>query len=327
MHLRIISARQVYELLPMPTCIDVMDRAMRAHSAGAISTPPRIIAPLIDASGYFAVTPGSMRDPAAYGAKVVSLHPRNPDRGLPAVQGFVTLFDHATGSPVAIIEGAAITALRTAAASGLATRELARPDATSHGIFGAGVLAQTHIDAISAVRGIERVLVWTRDPKKGAKFAEDQSQRTGLDVRATGDPAATAACDIVSCVTGASEPVLRGAWLKPGAHLNLVGSHSPNAREADSDAVARCAIYVDSRKSALTEPGDLLIPIAEGRISADAIIGEIGEVLEGRVPGRKNGQQITLYKSLGVVAQDLFAAGHVLRAAEARNMGQLVELS
>jgi ornithine cyclodeaminase len=310
----------------MATCIDVMDRAMRAHTCGAVATPPRIIASLIDGSGYFAVMPGSMREPAIYGAKVVSLHPGNPDRGLPAVQGFVTLFDHATGASVAIVEGAAITAVRTAAASGLATRELARPDASSHGIFGAGVLAATHIEAIACVRDIERVLVWARDAKKAGRFAAEQAERTGLDVRAAADPAEAGACDIVSAVTGASEPVVRGAWLSPGAHLNLVGAHSPKTREADSEAVARSALYVDSRESAMSEAGDLLIPMEEGVISADAIVGEIGEVLGGQAPGRANGEQITLYKSLGVVAQDLFAAEFVFRAAATGGTGQVVKL-
>lgn len=327
MSLRIITAAQVGELLPMSACIEIIARAMRAHSAGAISTPPRIIAPLVDGSGYFALMPGSMCDPPVYGAKVVSLHPANPARGLPAVQGFVALFDHATGTPVAIVEGAAVTAIRTAAASGLATRELARATAASHGIFGAGVLAVTHIDAIACVRNIDHVLVWARNAEKAERFASEQAERTGLDVRATADPAEVGGCDIVSAVTGSSEPVVRGAWLTPGAHLNLVGAHSPTTREADSDAVARCALYVDSRESAMHEAGDLLIPIGEGVISADDIVGEIGEVLSGQVAGRMSDEQITLYKSLGVVAQDLFSAEFVYRASKEADTGQLFDLS
>jgi len=326
MTMRIITAEQVRELLPMSACIGILDQAMRAHSAGSVSTPQRIIAALIDGSGYFLLMPGSMREPAVYGAKIVSLHPANPARGLPAVQGFVTLFDHVTGCPVAIIEGASITAIRTAAASGLATRELARADAASHGIFGAGVQAGTHIDAVACVRDIKRVLVWARDVKKAERFAAQQTERTGLDVRATVDPVQAGCCDIVSVVTGSSEPVLKGAWLQPGAHLNLVGSHSAKAREADSAAVARSAIYVDSRQSAMSEAGDLLIPLGEGIISANDILGEIGELLDGRIPGRLNDQQITLYKSVGVVAQDLFVAESVYRRAEQGGIGQMIEL-
>jgi len=317
----IVNTEQTRRLLPMAECIDVMDRAMRAASTGAVTAPERIIAPLADGVSYFIAMPGSLAEPPVYGAKIVSLHPGNPAQGRPAVQGFVTLFDSGTGSPVALIDGAEITRIRTAAASALATRELARPDAATHGILGAGVQAASHLEAVACVRAIGQTLVWAREFRKARQFAAEQSARTGIEISAVENAAKAAACDIVSVVTNAPEPVLRGRWLQPGAHFNLVGSHEAHHREADTEAVTHATVYVDSRRGALSEAGDLLIPIKEGRMSADDIVGEIGEVLAGAAPGRRDGQQITLYKSLGMVAQDLFAAEFVLRRAQSGGVG------
>jgi ornithine cyclodeaminase len=317
----IVNAEETRRLLPMAACIEVMDRAMRAASAGAVDAPGRTIAPLPDGDSYFILMPGSLLEPSLYGAKIVSLHPGNPAQGRPAVQGFVTLFDGTAGAPVALIDGAEITRIRTAAASALATRLLARADARTHGIFGAGVQAASHLEAIACVRPVERVLVWARDLRKAQHFAQEQSARSGLAVSAVRDAREAAACDIVSAVTNAPEPVLRGTWLRPGAHLNLVGSHEAEHREADTEAVTRSAVYVDSRLGALSEAGDLLIPISEGVLSPEDIIGEIGEALAGAVPGRVDHRQITLYKSLGIVAQDLFAAAFVLQAARDSGAG------
>lgn len=282
--------------------------------------------PLADDSGSFGLMPGSLLEPPVYGAKVLSLHPDNPSRGLPMIQGFVVLFDHSNGELKALIEGAEVTAIRTAAASGLATRELARRSSSTHGVFGTGVQAATHIDAIAAVRPIEKVLVWGRDYAKAQAFADQQAARTAADIIAVDDPEPAANCDVVSTATAAADPVLRGAWLQPGAHVNLVGAHTATTREADSDALARSSIYVDLLDSAMNEAGDVLIPIQEGRVSASDIVGEIGQLLLGDIKGRADDDQITLYKSVGVVAQDLFAAEYVLREAEARSKGLVVDL-
>ncbi|MBT8060840.1 MAG: ornithine cyclodeaminase family protein [Gammaproteobacteria bacterium] len=331
MPLLIIRDHEIRELLPMKACIGIMDQAMRALSAGTVDVPERIIAPLADGRSYFILMPGLMPlsegdgHPGPYGAKLVGLHPDNPAGGRPAVQGFVSLFDGRTGEPVALLGGASITAIRTAAASALATRELARPDARSHGIFGAGVLAATHLEAIACVRDIEQVVLWARDPAKARQFAERYRDPDGPEIRVTTDQATAAACDVVSLVTNSPTPVLRGDWLREGAHLNLVGAHEPEHREADSEAVAKSRIYVDSRSAALAEAGDLLIPMQEGRIGPDAIVGEIGELLLERVPGRRDDRQVTLYKSLGTFAQDLFAAVSVYDQARARGLGAEIE--
>lgn len=320
----LIDAETTRQLLPMRDCIEAMAEAMTACSAGRVNSPARTVLPLAGAGHFFSMPGAAARAGGGgllYGAKLASLLPGNPAAGRPAVQGFVALFDGVTGAPAALVDGAEITRIRTAAASALATRALARADAESHGILGAGVQAASHLEAVAAVRDIRRVCVWARDSARAADFAARQSAARGVEVVAVREAAEAAACDIVSVATNASEPVLRGAWLRPGAHLNLVGAHQPDHREADSDAVAAAAVYADSRAAALREAGDLLIPLREGRIGPDHLRGEIGEVLLGQIPGRSDPAQITLYKSLGLVAQDLYAAGEVLRRALAEGAG------
>ena len=326
-NLLVLSAADVRRLLPMGECIDVMERAMLATSAGKVSFPPRVFVPVADGNATFGLMPGSNPEPPAYGAKIISLHPGNPDIGLPMIQGFVVLFDYESGVPSAMMEGATITGIRTAAASGLATRVLARADARTHGIFGTGVQAVTHIDAVASARDIDTVVVWGRNADKAKAFADEQSARTGSDIRATADPEEAAACDVISAVTDAPEPILKGAWVKPGAHVNLVGSHSSQRREADSDLVAAARVYVDYMESAMNEGGDIVIPLEEGRISTAHILGEIGQCIAGDVAGRQTDTDITLYKSLGIVAQDLFAAEYIYRQAQQQGAGSSVEFS
>ncbi len=303
-----LDGDQVRELLPMSACIEALDGAMRGTSAGTFEIPPRTFTALSDQSGFLGVMPGTSTDPLVYGVKIISLHPSNPERGLPAIQGVVVLFEHQTGTPLVILDGAELTAIRTAAASGLATRELARLEAATLGIFGYGVQARTHLDAIAAVRDIEEVLVWGRAFEKAEAFAALHSQRTGLKVRAVQDASDAARCDVVCTVTGSHQAVLEGRWLEPGAHVNLVGTHTPEAREADACAIRRSRVFVDSAESAATEAGDILMAIAEGVVDAGHTQGEIGQVLAGEVPGRTGDSEITLYKSVGLVSQDLAAA-------------------
>jgi ornithine cyclodeaminase len=320
-----IGPETVRTLLPMADCIDVMQRAMRAVAAGEVAMPDRLIAPLPDGESYFFLMPGTMSEPPVYGAKLIGLHPANPAAGRLAVQGFVALFDGSTGQPLALVDAAEITRLRTAAASALATRLLSRPDARSHGIFGAGVLAASHLEAMACVREIENVKVWARDASKARAFAAHWTDAGAAAVQAVEDPAQAGACDIVTTVTNAPEPVVLGEWLRAGTHLNLVGAHEPDHREADSDVVAQAMVYVDSRRGALREAGDLLIPMAEGRIDEAHIRGELGDLLAGRADGRSDPLQITVYKSLGLVAQDLFAAAQVYRRATELGMGERID--
>ena len=320
MALTIINAQEVRQLLPMPECIEVMAKAMVAASTGTIDIPPRSFCPLIDQSGLLGLMPGSSKELGSYGAKIISLHTNNPAKGLPAIQGFVALFDFDTGTPVALLEGAEITAIRTAAASGLATRLLAREDTRSCGIFGTGVQAVTHIDAMCAVRPVEEILIWGRNTEQAQVFAAEQAERTGLAVRGAG-PEEVASCDLVCTVTGSPEPILKGQWVQPGTHINLVGAHTLETREADTELIAKAAVYVDLVSSAHNEGGDVMIPVSEGAVAEDHIIGEIGQLIGGDIDGRENSTQITLYKSLGLTAQDLYAARYVLDKALAADLG------
>ncbi len=325
MTMTFINAAAVRELLPMNECIDIMEPAMVAATNGTISMPPRLVAPLIDESGLFLLMPGSSAELAMFGAKLLSLIPDNPARGLPAIQGFIALFDHTTGTPVAIIDGAEVTAIRTAAASGLATRCLARADARSCGIFGNGTQAQTHVDAMRAVRPVDEIIVWGRNPDNAQAFAGEQAQRTGINVRATTDPAEAGACDLVCATTTSPEPILAGEWVKPGAHVNLVGAHSLTTREGNTDLIVKSSVYVDLMESMRNEGGDIMIPIQEGAIDAAHIVGELGELLQDKIPGRQDDRQITLYQSHGINAQDMFAAKHIYTKAQSANAGLTVD--
>lgn len=332
MSLLILTAEDVYRLLPVQTCIDLMDRAMRAVSDGSADLPDRVIAPVGGAPGqhnHLFAMPGALDGLPVYGAKLVSSHPGNPSQSLPAFQGFVALFDARTGTPAALVDGAAITGLRTASASALASRELARTDASSHGILGTGLQAREHALAMQQVRNIQEVRIWGRSRHKAEtmaaeladKLADSQHASDAVKVRACAEIEDVAACDIVSATTGAAEPVLRGGDVHAGAHINLVGSHSPNAREADSALMARAAIYCDRRASLMSEAGDVLIPMEEGCVSEAHIIGEIGQLLNGTIDGRRDDQQVTVYKSLGVITQDLVAAEAVWQRAVADGIG------
>jgi ornithine cyclodeaminase/alanine dehydrogenase-like protein (mu-crystallin family) len=321
MSLRIINAAEVRMLLPMARCIDVMADAMKATSDRTVSIPNRLVMPLSDDKGFLFLMPGAASTPAICGAKIISQHPDNPARGQPAIQGFVALFDHDTGAPTAIIDGAEITAIRTAAASALATRHLARGDVRTHGIIGTGVQAVTHIEAIAAVAEIDEVLIWGRTADKAQKLAAE------LNIRACSDPEEAAGCDVVSAVTGSHEPVIHGDWVKPGAHVNLVGAHTPATREADSKLMAKGSVFVDLMESALNESGDILIPLEEGRFGRSHIRGEIGQLVSGAIEGRRAPEDVTIYVSLGITAQDLYAAHAIDVAAREAGIGTQVNLS
>lgn len=313
--LQLFDATRVRSLLPMGECIEVMARAMRAISAGKVSSIPRTVMPLERTHGVLGLMPGACAALGLYGAKVLSLHPRSDSNGPPAVQGVLVVFEYESGTPVCVIDAAAVTAIRTAAASALATRTLARADARSLGILGCGVQAAAHIEAICSVRDIEEIRIWGRDHAKAEKLARAWQQSRAVAIEAVKHAEDAAASDIVCTVTAAAEPVLAGKWLRPGCHVNLVGSHAATTREADTESIARGRVYVDSLESALLQAGDLLIPIAEGRIDAGHIVGEIGQCLLRQVPGRQRDDDVTVYKSLGLVGQDLFAAHHLLERA------------
>ncbi len=310
--MQLVSAEQVQQLLPMADAIEVMDAAMRAFSQSEVAMPARIFERIEGSGGDYGLMPASSAELGFTAIKQLSLYPSNPSRGLPSVQGLVSLFGFEDGRPLAVLDAASITAVRTAAASGLATRELARENASTLGILGTGVQMPVHIDAVRAVRGIDTVLICGRDTERTRQLARREAVRTGLEVHAAG-PQEAAACDVICTLTASAEPVLSGAWVQPGAHINLVGAHTLTTRECDSELVRDARLYMDSHASCLAEGGDLMIPLQEGVITEAALLGEIGEVLLGAVEGRHTPEDVTIYNSLGIAAEDLFAAAEIYR--------------
>jgi alanine dehydrogenase len=315
--IQIMDAEQVRRLLPMAECIDVMAKAMKAASGGDVMQPMRTVLPVDDGGGQLFVMPAAAKSLGCYGAKLISLTPANAGKCLPAIRGQYLLFEGDTGAAVALIDASSLTAIRTAAASGLAARLLARPGATTCGIFGTGVQAATHVDAMRAVRPVREIRIWGRDAGKANRLAQELKMSTGLIVSAHKDPAAVAACDLICTVTAASQPILKGEWIRAGAHVSLVGAHTLAQREADTELVRRSQVFVDLLEAAHREAGDIMIPIQEGSVPADHIRGEIGKVATGAIAGRTSADQVTLYKSVGIAAQDLFAAQHVFNKARA----------
>jgi ornithine cyclodeaminase len=307
----------------MLACIDLMASTMVAVSRGEAKLPLRSIVGLGEAGNSFIVMPGATASPPAFGSKLLSIFPRNS--ALPAIQGLIVVFDADDGRPVAVVDAVSVTALRTAAASGMATRALAREDATTLALLGTGVQAESHLEAMRAVRPLERVLVWGRSRNKAEAFAQRHRARAGIEIAVAPDAkSAVEQADIVCTVTGSPSPILEGRWLRPGTHLNLVGAYTPTTREVDTEAMRRSRLFVEIREFALRESGELLIPIAQGELTADHIAGEIADVLTGAIRGRSRPDEITAYKSLGNVAQDLATAAYAHQQAVTRKVSGVV---
>jgi ornithine cyclodeaminase/alanine dehydrogenase-like protein (mu-crystallin family) len=246
------------------------------------------------------------------GLKLISLCEDNPAKGLPMAQAMAILMDAERGTPLAVMEAAHLTAVRTGAASGVATDALARQDARVAAIFGAGVQGKTQLEAVAAVRPIRKAFIFDVNPSAAADYAVEMGKRLSLDVEPAASPEALREADIISTATTSITPVFLDRDLKPGVHINAIGSYKPHVREIPGETVLRALVYVDQRKACLEEAGDLIIPLREGLIDGGHIRGEIGEVLAGLKPGRNSGQDITLFKSVGNAAQDLAIASLVL---------------
>lgn len=294
----------------MSACIDLMAQTQAAITRGEITPPLRSFVPAADGKGGLGVMPGDTPD--AFGAKLISLIPGNPARGLPMIQGCILLFDRETGAPAALVEGASVTAIRTAAASGAATRALARKDASVLALLGYGVQAETHLQAMRCVRPVREVRVWGPSMEKAGRFASNHTNDEVTVAAVETAREAMTGAHLVCAVSAATQPVIQGRWLSPGCHLNLVGSHSPTTREADGETMTRARVFTEITGFAMKEAGDILLAIEEGFLTKDDLAGEIGAVIDGAIEGRRSDGEITLYKSLGNVAQDLAAAHYVL---------------
>jgi alanine dehydrogenase len=308
----IINGPALAELVPLSDAIAIVDKAMQSLSDGQVVVPERTIM-AVNSTTRLGLMPGAMPGRGRFGLKAVSLSTEAPRHGLSSHQGMMLLFDDRTGRSLAVLDCHALTRLRTAAASAVATRALTRPDAKTLAIIGTGDLALPHIEAMAMVRPITRVLVWGRSPDK-ARAVAGKCSRLAVTV-ANSIEAAVAEADIICTLTASNGPILEGRWLKPGQHVNLVGASIRAAREADDEVVARGRFIADSRAHALSQAGELRHAIERGRVGEDHLKGEIGEVLLGRVPGRTAADQITIYKSLGHVAQDIAVADAALGRA------------
>ncbi len=327
MPVRILNGSDVTQLLDMALCIEAMADALEALGRGEGLQPLRTVLRLPHDRGVFGVMPGQLDHPAAFGLKVITVFPGNEGSRYDSHQGAVLLFEPLYGTLVAVMDASAITAIRTAAVSALATRLLARPDAGDLALLGTGVQARTHLQAMAVVRPLRRVRVWSRSDARRAEFVAWARTRATVLVEAAGSAReAIDGADLICTVTSARAPVLEGSWIAPGAHVNAVGSSVPSARELDGEAVRRARLFVDRRESALNEAGDFLIARREGVIGDGHILGEIGDLLLGRMAGRTSDADVTLFKSLGLAVEDVAAAELVNREAERRGLGLVVEL-
>ncbi len=324
----LLTRSDVQSLLSMGEAMSAVEEAFRQLALGTVDMPQRPVIKVPAHHGSVLFMPALIGGMGALGMKVVSVYPDNPTQhDLPTVMGVILLNDATTGRVVAIMDGGYITAMRTGAVSGVATRYMARDDARVAGVFGGGVQARTQLMAMAEARPLARALVYDVVPEQAQRFAEDMGRTLGLPVEVVGSSRQLVdGADILAAATSAADPIFEGSWVKPGTHINGIGSHAPTMRELDTTIVQRSRVIVDLRQAALAEAGDLMIPIQEGAITADHIQGELGEVILGQVDGRTAPDEITLFKSEGLAIQDVSVAARVFQLAQAQGVGQEVEV-
>jgi ornithine cyclodeaminase len=325
--IRVISGEEVRRLLPYTDCVDAVAEAMQQVSAGRTVMPLRQIMRLPGGRGALGTMPGYLGDPECFGIKVLSLFPGNPNVGLSSHLGLYMLCEARNGRPVALMDASALTAIRTAAASVVATRALARSDSNVLAVVGTGEEAHSHIDAFQAVRPFEQLLIWGRNHAAAHRLVAHARDAGVHDVRVVATVKdALEVADVVCTLTSSPDPLLFGADVRPGTHLCLVGASIPATREVDDACVAMARYFVDYRASAMAQAGELLHAMREGIVGDTHVVAEIGEVLSGSVPGRRSAEEVTVYKSLGIAAQDLAAATLVHSRAVVQGIGTLATL-
>ncbi len=309
---RFINKERIALLLPMRECIDVMQNMFRSLANGECIQPLRSMMQLPDKSGLLGMMPGYAREMGVMGIKVITVFNNNSASGYPSHQGVVMLFDAKHGQPLMLFDAEEITAIRTAAVSAVATRLLANDDAETLGIIGSGVQAEKHIEAIQFVRNIKQVHIWGRNTNNATLLANKMSDKYNMDIRVENDAEAVAKnTNIICTVTSSAQPVLQGEWINKGTHINAVGFSSPAGRELDTVAILKSKLFTDRYESIFNEAGDFRIPKIEGAITDDFVKAEIGEILIRNKQGRVNADDITVFKSLGIAAEDIFSAWHI----------------
>jgi ornithine cyclodeaminase len=327
MKILILDNAQIRELLPMTECIELMADALAALARGEVFQPLRTIIRPPEARGLLGLMPAFRAgEQGAFGMKAICVFPENPARGKDAHQGAVILFSRETGEMLALMNASEITAIRTAAISAVATRLLAREDAQQLALIGAGVQARTHLTALSTVRAIKHARIACRNIEHGEALAREMQPQLSFPIEPvrTNEEAVRNA-DLIVTATSSLEPVINKDWISPGAHINAIGTHSPNSREIDGATMAAARIFTDRRESALNEAGDYLLAAKEGLVTPESILGEIGELLIGTKPGRTSATEITLFKSLGLAIEDVTTADYLYNKARAEDAGTWVD--
>jgi ornithine cyclodeaminase len=327
MKLLVLNQSEIEQLLPMHECITVMADALMALANGQVHLPLRMVVRPPEAAGVMALMPAHVAgDSAALGVKVINVFNGNPAKSKDSHQGAVLLFDAETGEPLAMMNASAITAIRTAAVSGVATRLLAREDADDLAIIGSGVQARSHLAAMTCVRSIKRARIASRHFEHAQRFADEMQPPYAFSIEPVATvEAAIRGADLIVTATSSAEPVVQCEWIAAGAHLNVVGASLPTAHEIDTATMAAASLFVDRRESTLNESGDYLFAAREGAIGPEHIRAEIGEVLIGAKAGRTRSDEITLFKSLGLAVEDVAAAAYVYQRAKATQVGTWVE--
>jgi alanine dehydrogenase len=325
--IRILSRQDVQQALSMEEAVEAVKSAFAQLSSGKADVPLRAALPVDQHNGVTLFMPAYLATDDQMAVKIVSVFNDNPTKGLPLIYALVVVVDAETGKPSAVMDGGYLTALRTGAASGAATDLLARTDARTAAVFGAGVQGRTQLEAVCAVRDIQEAWVFDLVPEQARAFASEMGQGLAIEVNVVGKPSeAVARADVICTATTSSAPVFEDADVRPGTHINAVGAYTPQMQEIPGETVVRAKVVIDHREASLAEAGDLLIPIKEGMIGEEHIYAELGEICAGLKPGRTSPDEVTLFKSVGVAVQDVAAASAVLRAAKQRGLGTEVEL-
>ena len=325
----LLDRTTIESLLDMRQTIAIMETAFAELAMGTVVMPQRIAMPDENYAGIGLFMPARLKGMGAFGIKAVTVYRNNPaQHQLPTTLATIILLDQETGKPLAIMDGGYITAMRTGAVSGLATKYMSRDDTTVAGILGTGVQARTQLSAICAVRHITKVVCCsTGNIERRDGFVRDMTAELNVQIEAVSSPREVIeAADVLAFATSAQEPIVNGDWFKEGVHINSVGSHTPNARELDTAIVVRARVVCDSTSACQVEAGDLMIPEKEGAFSWDNVRGALGDVVLGRIKGRENSDEITLFKSVGLSVQDIATAQFVYDAAISKGAGTQFEM-
>ena len=330
MKTRLLSRKDIESFFTMQLCVVAVEKAFADLANGKANMPQRTPIAVPGHHGVALFMPAHIQSLGALGAKVVTVYKDNvPKHGLPTVLGTIILLDEATGFPLAVMDGGYLTAMRTGAVSGVATKYMARPEAKIAAIFGTGVQAFTQVLGVHEARPLSKLLAYSIDPiERRRSFADRITAKIGVPVELSEDPAAAVAkADIVILATSAAKPIVSGQWFQPGTHINSIGSHAPGMSELDSLTVQRSRVVCDQTSACKAEAGDFMIPVAAGEWAWDRVAGELGDVVNGKLPGRASKDDITLFKSVGLAIQDMAAARCVFDEAVKRGIGTEFQFS